>query len=277
MKLSIITINYNNLEGLRKTMESVLAQTCHDFEYIVIDGASTDGSAKYIQAHAGRLTYWVSEPDNGIYHAMNKGVRAATGDYVLMLNSGDYLVDNQVVGRVLPELDGTDIVQGNIIEQHDDGLWRNRGYGRSELTFLDIQRGHFLHQASFCRRELFDQYGYFDESYRYVSDTKFFVNCLGYGNASFRYVNVDVANFDMTGFSNSRDEIIRKAHAAEERRLDRELFSSRLLTYCLDSGRKIQFYDNLRRHRCIWNMLMLIFKLSGAKHVNPSVCKREKI
>ena len=126
MKLSIITINYNNLAGLRKTVESVLAQTYREFEYIVIDGASTDGSAEYVRAQADKLTYWVSEQDTGIYNAMNKGVRAATGEYVLMLNSGDFLVDEYVVERILPELDGTDIVQGNTIEDHHDGEWRNR-------------------------------------------------------------------------------------------------------------------------------------------------------
>ena len=103
MKLSIITINYNNLAGLQKTMESVFSQTCKDFEYIVIDGASTDGSAEYIRAHADQLTYWVSEKDTGIYNAMNKGVRAAKGEYLLMLNSGDFLVDDRVIERILPE------------------------------------------------------------------------------------------------------------------------------------------------------------------------------
>ena len=148
MKLSIVTINYNNLAGLRKTMESVFSQTCKDFEYIVIDGSSTDGSAEYVRTQADKLTYWVSEPDTGIYNAMNKGVRAATGEYVLMLNSADSLVDEYVIERIIPELDGTDIVQGNT----SDGGKRQRGYGKSDITFLDVYHAHFLHQSSFCKK-----------------------------------------------------------------------------------------------------------------------------
>ena len=87
MKLSIITINYNNCDGLRKTIESVIAQTTRDFEYIVIDGGSTDGSVDVIKEYADYIDYWVSEPDKGIYNAMNKGTRAAHGDFLLFLNS----------------------------------------------------------------------------------------------------------------------------------------------------------------------------------------------
>lgn len=258
MKLSVITINYNNKSGLQRTMESVFAQTCKDFEYIVVDGASTDGSAEYIREHADQLVYWVSEKDTGIYNAMNKGVRMAKGEYVLMLNSGDYFVDEHVVERILPVLDGTDIVQGNTIE----GGERNRGYGRSNISFLDVQRGYFLHQASFCRRELFDKFGYFDESYRYVSDTIFFIKTLGYGGASFRYLDIDIADFDTTGFSCSSDPVIRKKHREEEYRMQHEFFPGRLYDYCRDSERKVQLYDELQVHPIIWKIVMLL-KLIG--------------
>ena len=254
MKLSIVTINYNNRAGVRKTMESVFAQTCKDFEYIVIDGASTDGSAEYIRAHADQLTYWVSEKDTGIYNAMNKGVRAAKGEYLLMLNSGDFLVDDRVIERILPELDGTDIVQGNTIE----GQKRNRGYGKSDISFLDVQRGHFLHQASFCKRDLFEKYGYFDESYCYVSDTIFFIKTLGYGGATFRYVDIDIADFDLTGCSCTNDKRIRQQHWQEEKRMQRELFPGRLYEYCCDSERKVRLYDELKSNPLIWRMTLLL-------------------
>lgn len=252
MKLSIITINYNNLAGLRKTVESVLAQTYREFEYIVIDGASTDGSAEYVRAQADKLTYWVSEQDTGIYNAMNKGVRAATGEYVLMLNSGDFLVDEYVVERILPELDGTDIVQGNTM----NGGILDRGYGKSNINFLEVQCGHFLHQASFCKRDLFDKYGYFDESYRYVSDTIFFIKTLGYGGATFRYVDIDIADFDLTGFSCINDENIRQQHWQEEMRMREELLPGRLNAYCQDSERKVQLYDELYAHKWIWKIVV---------------------
>ena len=262
MKLSIITINYNNLAGLRKTMESVFSQTCKDFEYIVIDGSSTDGSAEYVRTQADKLTYWVSEPDIGIYNAMNKGVRAATGEYVLMLNSADSLVDEHVIARIMPELDGTDIVQGNT----SDGGKRQRGYGKSDITFLDVYHAHFLHQSSFCKKKLFDKYGYFDESYRYVSDTIFFIKTLGYGGATFRYVDIDIADFDLTGFSCTNDERIRQQHWQEEKRMQHELFPGRLYDFCRDSEKKVQLYDELKSHPLIWKLVVLLKIITN--HIN---------
>lgn len=258
MILSIITINYNNLDGLKKTMESVFAQTCKDFEYIVIDGASTDGGAEYVREYAKNLTYWVSEKDTGIYNAMNKGVRAANGDYVLMLNSGDFLVDNHVIERILPELNGTDIIQGNIRIKQRNVEYINRGYGRSNISFLDVQNGHFLHQAAFCRRDLFERFGYLDESYKYVSDTIFFIKTLGYGGASFRYVDIDIAYFDMTGVSCSKDERIVTRHRKEEYDMQHSLFPGRLYDFCVASKPKIELYDLLKKHRLIWKLTMLL-------------------
>ena len=86
-KLSIITINYNNLEGLKKTFESVFMQTYQDFEYIVIDGGSTDGSKEYIAENTDKINHWVSEPDKGVYHAMNKGIVKASGEYLLFIKT----------------------------------------------------------------------------------------------------------------------------------------------------------------------------------------------
>ena len=98
-ELSIITINLNNCAGLQKTLDSVFAQTFTDYEYLVIDGGSTDGSAELIKKQENKFVYCVSEKDNGIYHAMNKGIRKATGDYLLFLNSGDYLVNDEVLSN----------------------------------------------------------------------------------------------------------------------------------------------------------------------------------
>ena len=172
MKLSIITINYNNAAGLKKTLDSVASQTYTDFEHIIVDGASTDGSVDEIIAYSQspianrhKIT-WISEPDTGIYNAMNKGVLMAEGEYTLMLNSGDYLVDDHVIENVLPLLDGTDIIQGNTIEEYLDKTMRNRGYGKSDIDFFDVMKGHFLHQAAFCRRDLFGRYGMF--MFRYL-------------------------------------------------------------------------------------------------------------
>ena len=89
-KISIITINYNNFEGLKKTIKSVINQTWKDYEYIVIDGGSNDGSVEYLKSLDNTINFWVSEADNGVYHAMNKGINKANGEYLLFLNSGDH-------------------------------------------------------------------------------------------------------------------------------------------------------------------------------------------
>ena len=121
MTLSIITINFNNVAGLKRTVDSVLHQTADDFEYIIIDGASTDGSREFIESCSSKLAYWVSEKDNGVYHAMNKGIGHARGDYLLFLNSGDYLNDAEVLARVFNRPLQEDIIYGDIIWGHRRG------------------------------------------------------------------------------------------------------------------------------------------------------------
>ena len=99
-KLSIITVNLNKAKGLQKTIESVIFQTFTDYEYIIIDGGSTDGSKQIIEQYADKITYWVSEPDSGIYNGMNKGIKVAKGEYCLFLNSEDYLLSNEILQNV---------------------------------------------------------------------------------------------------------------------------------------------------------------------------------
>ena len=263
-KLSIITINRNNAAGLRKTMESVFAQTYRDFEYIVVDGASTDESVDIIRASAlqaeGLDFKWISEPDTGIYNAMNKGLKMAKGEYALMLNSGDYLVDEHVIERVMSELDGTDIIQGNIIKVEVGKEVVERGYGKSDITFIDVMKNHFLHQASFCRRELFERYGYYDESYKINGDTVFYAKCLGFGDASFRYVDISIAFFDITGISADPEGkwiVLRK----EEDERYAQMFSKRMWDLFFKEEKKINLYDKLHAHRWSWNLTMAITHL----------------
>ena len=114
MTLSIITINYNNRDGLRKTIESVIAQSCKDFEFIIIDGASTDGGVDVLKEYDRHIDYWSSTPDNGVYNAMNKGVKIARGRYCIFMNSGDTFHDEDVIKNAIGQLqeDGADVVTG---------------------------------------------------------------------------------------------------------------------------------------------------------------------
>ena len=114
VKLSIITVNLNNLEGLKRTYESVVCQTFTDYEWIVIDGGSTDGSREFIEQHQDKFAYWCSEPDKGIYNAMNKGIMRAKGEYLNFMNSGDCFASNDTLIRVLVDERNEDIIYGYI-------------------------------------------------------------------------------------------------------------------------------------------------------------------
>ena len=272
MKISIITINFNNAEGLKKTIDSVAAQTYIEYEHIIVDGNSTnDDSVRIIQEYdyQQRSTTnsptirWISDTDKGIYAAMNKGVRMAQGEYVLMLNSGDSLVEEHVLKRIVPQLDGTDIVQGNTIEEHEGKMVQNRGYGRSEITMQDVIDGNFLHQASFCRRDLFVRYGYFDESYAIVADKKFFMTCLGLRDATFKYVDIDVANFDTTGISSATSGELHEKREAEYARLLNELFSSRIKASL--GEKKDDILDKLSCHNGVLKITKFLLRLVDKK------------
>lgn len=262
MRLSIVTINLNNKEGLEKTLKSVFEQTYEEFEYIVIDGGSTDGSKDLIVEHSSRIDYWVSEKDSGIYNAMNKGIRASSGEYLLFLNSGDYFIDCSVVLNVINELDETDIVQGNIIEFENGKPKRDKGYGKSEIDFLDVFKGHFLHQASLIKRELFEKYGFYDESYKINGDTVFYANALGFGTATFKYVDIDIAYFDTTGISSDPKGEYTKLRQEEDSRYFHETYPTRLYDFMILSQKSVSLYQELHQSQIIWKLAMFLKKIS---------------
>ena len=200
MKLSIITINWNNREGLRATMENVLGQSARDqFEYVVVDGGAPDGSGEMLASeYAGRLDKWTSQPIKPIYRKMNMGVEMATGDYLLFLNSGDALNDADVVRDVLPHLDGThDLVIGTIME----GKRRTRV--PDDITYLWMYKASIPHNGAFIKRELLVKHPY-DENLTIVSDWKFFLQALILDNCSYKLIDRDIAYFDQTGISSTR-------------------------------------------------------------------------
>ncbi|MBR0539920.1 MAG: glycosyltransferase [Bacteroidales bacterium] len=207
MKLSIITINRNNAQGLKKTMQSVVEQTSNDIEYIVVDGASTDESVDIIKSFADqRLIRWVSERDNGIYNAMNKGIGMAQGEYVMILNSGDYLATPQVIEQMNDKLVAKgkpDILYGNMIKIWPDGKTR-RDYQLSvNYSLFDFYQSTLNPDGTYIRRSLFHQFGPFDETMKICSDWAWMLKTIGLGGAKPSHVNIDTLYFDMTGVSES--------------------------------------------------------------------------
>ena len=199
-KLSIITINYNNLEGLRRTYESVVCQTCKEFEWIVIDGGSADGSHEFIELHQDTLSFWCSEADKGIYNAMNKGIAHATGEYLQFLNSGDNLHDKDVIKEFYELTNVEDIVAGDIAL---DGSLEHVlcSPDDSELDYDFMRFSTVRHSAAFIKRSLFEKYGGFDEGFRIVSDWKFFLEVLIKHNCSYFHWNRVVSDFNTEGIS----------------------------------------------------------------------------
>ncbi len=202
MLFSIVTINYNNREGLERTIESVLSQTNRDFEYIVVDGGSTDGSVEVIRKYASGISRWVSERDGGIYNAMNKGLQMAQGDYINFLNSGDCFVDASalnLVDALLSEWrdvgfvysDHFDSVSGNPLVYHPA-----RPFWEQKTRFT--HKG-FCHQTAFVRRDLALRFP-FDEGLKVAADYKMFYEIYSEGY-NFAKVPTPVVAFDITGTS----------------------------------------------------------------------------
>lgn len=208
MKFSIITINYNNYEGLRRTVESVIGQTYKDFEYIVIDGGSTDCSVDIIKENDLAISYWISERDNGIYHAMNKGVIQAHGDYCIFMNSGDCFYDSYVLEGVSCNLNNEDVIVGKVVINDNHDII-SPPPPKNELTFYHLYSGAIPHQGAFIKRELLIKYPY-DEKLKISSDWKFFVQTLIIDNFSINYIDVFIARYDLNGFSSSNPELMRK-------------------------------------------------------------------
>lgn len=264
MKLSIITITYNNADGLRKTIESVAAQTYRDFEHIIVDGGSTDGSVEIIEAYASDMARmasgsvlmgtngdfvavdsqdstlangvqphevtqptastqpsikWISEKDRGIYDAQNKGIRLAHGEYCYFLNAGDTFCADDVLERMfspnslissspnrLP-----DILYGNEIIVDGNGQRVGVARGVENPSFVNLYNSCMKHQASFIRRELFEQYGMYDDTMRICADFDWFFRVIAFhDDVTLQYKDVDVAYFENTGLSYHAPELCAK-------------------------------------------------------------------
>lgn len=198
MNLTIITVNLNNMSGLKMTIDSVVSQTFRDFEWIVIDGGSTDGSKELIEQYADNFAYWVSEPDKGIYNAMNKGIKVAQGEYLQFLNSGDWLCDETALERCFAHKFSADFAYGNLYFALD-GKEVGRCFQPKKLTFRVLLESTILHSPTFIRREVIANELY-DESLRIVSDWKFFLR-QALRNRTFEYIDEFVTFFDTSGIS----------------------------------------------------------------------------
>lgn len=248
MKLSIITVNYNDAEGLEKTIKSVVAQTFQDFEFIVIDGGSTDGSVDVIKKYEQHINYWISEPDGGIYAGMNKGLRQAKGEYLNFMNGGDCYHSIDVLEKIFTLETDADIITGTHHgSPHPD-------VGKDGVTMLSLYTGAIDHQASFIKRELALRHPY-DEKYRIVSDWKFFIEALILDNCSFFYTDTTVVDVDATGISNTQKALDRQ----ERESVLNELFPKRIL-------KDYQFIGSVHP-----DLLSISPRISKSQHIRKAI------
>ena len=196
MRISIITINYNNIQGLKNTLSSVLEQDYNNIEYIVIDGGSTDGSKDLLVAKANELHYWVSEQDKGLYNAMNKGIAQSTGDYLIFMNSGDVFFNKYVLSAIFVNRKyEADILYGNTVYKYGQkGILRFP----QDLAVMQYELP-FCHQSCFIKGKLMRN-NLYNESYKLIADYAFFYHCWK-GNRKFQRINKIVAIYDTTGIS----------------------------------------------------------------------------
>ena len=315
MKLSIITINYNNAEGLRKTLASVAAQTYANIEHIIVDGSSTDDSVEIIRQYASDvarkasssvttggdgyhaavegLDYtpaegaqphaqqdatslkatqphkvtWISEPDKGIYNAMNKGIRMATGEYIQMLNSGDMLFDANVTQQMIERLNQISsqreekigILYGNMTKVNAQGKVMGKS-GCTEYSLRQFYSSTLNHDCAYIRRDLFEEYGLYDEQLKIVSDWKWYLQAIGLGKVKPEYVDIDVTIFDDGGISETNLAL----RNAERRKVLEELLPPAVLWDYDTHAFEMEQMKRLRRRNMYWMVYLIertLFKL----------------
>lgn len=225
-KISIITINFNDANGLEKTIVSVLNQVYLDFEYIVIDGNSTDGSKAVILKYKDQLTYWVSEPDNGIYNAMNKGINVANGDYLLFMNSGDVLVDDTAILNGCTEKLVEDIVAFDCFLEKDNQIIGRRTHIENPTLFYVYKKG-FKHQSTFIKRSLFQKVGLYNESYTIAGDYEFWIRSFLEPTTTSKSYTIPIAVFQLNGISQQG------YWGLEHQRIEQELLPHLMTDFCL--------------------------------------------
>lgn len=239
MKLSIITINYNDAAGLKRTLSSVACQSNCEFEHVIIDGASTDNSVEVIKQYVSQLApsnspkrgesdapisvQWISEPDKGIYNAMNKGVRMAMGDYLLFLNAGDTFASSDSVAELMAlDLDA-DIIIGRVNVVKGDTILSADHTVKGDITLFNLYMWGIPHQGTLIKRELLLQTPY-DEHLRIDADFKFFLQKIILDNCSVQYIPLTISNYDNSGISSTNHEL----EQTERKQIFAELIPERI-------------------------------------------------
>lgn len=223
MKVSIITIAYNNLEGLKVTYESIRRQTFSDYEWLVVDGGSTDGTKQFLEEHDSELAYWCSEPDKGVYNAQNKGTRHATGEYCIYMNSGDSFFADDVLEKVFDSQTDADVIYGNWMLVFQNGKTR-LGVAPEVADIAYFFDDNMCHQSMLIRRSAVLERPY-DESFRIYADWEEWLALVVTGK-TFRKIDMTICNFMVGGIStgDNASETLKQERKAEIKRINQRYY-----------------------------------------------------
>lgn len=200
--ISVITVTFNAGNQLERTILSVINQNFTNLEYIIIDGGSSDNTVNIIHKYEKFISSWVSEPDNGIYDAMNKGIKHATGNWLIFMNAGDIFYKNNTIQSLVPFLrEDVKIVYGDLVKCYRNHKRKYRGLKNKELDAVDFLLNTIDHQTAFISSSLFKKYGFYSTDYRLASDWMFFLYTVGIYREPVRYINRTIAYFMMDGAS----------------------------------------------------------------------------
>lgn len=243
-KISIITIVYNNVRDIEHTLLSVINQTYSNIEYIIIDGASTDGTLEIIKNYRGSIDVLISEKDKGIYDAMNKGLSLATGDYVLFLNSGDELFDNNTIETIVNKGNNADIIYGEtkLVDENRNIIGDRRHKAPKEFNWKSFQYGMSIcHQAIYVKREIAEPYNL---NYKLSSDIDWVIRAAKKAKTT-QNVNAYVARYLVGGMSQQRHkqslkerfEIFEKHYGKIRNWINHGIIALRLINYRIKHGK----------------------------------------
>ncbi len=208
-RLTIITVNFNHLDGLLRTIESVVNQTFTDYEWIVVDGGSTDGSRELLEQYKNHFAWWCSEPDTGVYNAMNKGLSHAAGEYVNFMNSGDMFATPIILEEIFSKRHTASVLYGLMMRENINGVVFHPSMMKPNLRWFDFFNCTLCHQSTFTKREMFEKYGSFDESFRAYADWRHFAQMIAIGKESTEFIPKKISIYEGGGISETDDVLCR--------------------------------------------------------------------
>lgn len=251
MKVSIITATYNSEKTIQRTINSVIHQDYENIEHIVIDGGSTDNTLKIIQKHKDSISMFVTEKDNGIYDALNKGIKLATGDIIGFLNSDDVYYNKHVISKIVNifEKKKTDLIYGNLVYQTKENssnkiirYWKSNTFENSYLKYGWMPP----HPTLYCTKEVYNKYGLYNDSYKIAADYDFILRVFKETALIKTYIPTVLVKMDIGGISNKSLVNIYKKTIEDYKAIKKNRIGG-IVTLLFKNFRKLNQFTRIQR------------------------------